>query len=211
MENIGKTEEFKAIKKVLNYFKSKDEEINNDKNLSLEEIKELKNLLNFDTNIEIHLNKILYLLIHCNSNLKYEDKIIGYDILVFKYIILKLLQKDENIFTIFGIINNNTEPNYNILPKIYSSPEIGKIKVELILDVIFGKGLNIPFQTIKVSEYLIQRKITSSKLILLLIKVRLLLWFQTYEPKSPEWCIWFFNSEIENKSEWKKLEELMEF
>ena len=53
MENIGKTEEFKAIKKVLNYFKSKDEEINNDKNLSLEEIKELKNLLNFDTNIEI--------------------------------------------------------------------------------------------------------------------------------------------------------------
>ena len=121
---------------------------------------------------------------------KHEEKINLFDQLIFKYILLKLFKNQSNIFSFHGILKNKTEPNYNILSKIYLDLE--KIKYENILNLIFGKEDEI-FKTVLFAEYLIQRKIDFKSLIINLLKTRFVMWCEIYEPKSREWYTDLFN------------------
>lgn len=153
------------------------------KTLSIENI--------FTSNITKDLTILKYLFEEEN---KTENKVTLLDFLIYRYILVKLFKDDLSIITLKNILSNSTEPNYDILSKIYfklEDPSQFKIKYENIFDLVFSKNDNPALKTIKIAEYLIQRNINFSELIQKLLRVKLIEILDEIEPKTLRWKILF--------------------
>lgn len=174
--------------------------------LGIDFMEKLKLLSNQFENVEEYYNSIntdfRFISQTFEPSLKYENKIKIFDILIYKYLLTKLFTNEMNIYTLKGILKTKTEPNYLVLSKIFSKSENGqeKIKIENILDLIFGKPTHDAMKSILISEYLLQRGTPFKMVLINLIKVKFILWLMEFEPKSISWLLDLFE-------EPKKLEE----
>lgn len=209
MSNEVKINDLRIIREVAEYFKPKVFNNQDIQSFEFSDIEYLKKIttpefaLEFRSDITDDLTTLLFI----NENVElYEDKISLYDSLIFKYLYLKVIYKDINLYTIVGILNNNKEPNYNILSKVYHGSEVEKIKVENILDLLYGKSANEPFKVIMLTEYLIQRSVIVKQFIIGLIKSSIILWCKKYEPKTQYWIKNYFNSSLSMEDQWENIE-----
>lgn len=134
----------------------------------------------------------------------YEIKKISFDILIYRYILTKLFKNQINIFSFNGILKKASEPNYNILSKIFWDSQ--KIRYGNILNLLFGKENNEQFKTVLIAEYLIQRKINFKELLLYLLIMRFVLWCEIYEPKTWKWYTELFKHNISISEQFKILD-----
>ena len=106
--------------------------------------------------------------------------------------ILDIMSESNNFncISILSLLRNKTEPNYNILQKIKFG---SKANYENIIDLVFAQD-NKPLKIIQLIEYLRQRGYSLEQFLNLAIRVRVIYWFEEFEPKTLYWINDFFNS-----------------
>lgn len=133
-----------------------------------------------------------------SKDLTFKSIISCYDICI-QMTLNKIIQtepnkKNFNCISILSLLKNKVEPNFNILPKVYSTiPKVGAIH-----DLIFGSHPT-QLKIIHLVEYFRQKEFTFEQFINHLILVKVIEFFDNYERKSSDW----YNSFIEenlNKS-----------
>lgn len=123
--------------------------------------------------------------------LKDSEAIILVDILVFNRLIEYVGKSEVQIITLFTMLKNLTEPNYDMLPKIYSS----KVKLNKIFDLLFNDDPNTVLGLFKLIEYMKQREFNMEDFLCRLIKSRCIIWSLMNEKKSVNWYISYFQTQ----------------
>ena len=147
----------------------------------------VKTFLEFPKTVEYIFSNIN--LLSTYPVLEEQKSIILIDILVFNRIIEYVGKSEIQLITLFTMLKNKSDPNYDMLPKIYAS----KVKLNKILDLLFNDDPNLVLGLFRLIEYIKQREFTLEDFLVRLIKSRCIIWTLENEKKSTEWYISFFD------------------
>ena len=142
---------------------------------------------------------------------KIDEITLWVDYLILNKTIEQFNFSEINAMTILALIRHKEEPNYNVLPKLYSN---GKFKYHKLADLVFGESIGA-VKTVNLIEYFRQWSMDIEVVILQMIKVKIIdCWFKIYEPKTIEWYIDFLRipdeEEFNFKNEIEKILNLLD-
>lgn len=143
-------------------------------------------------------------LLNTYQNLSFEESVILVDILIFNRLVEYLGKSEVQIITIFAMLKNKSEPNYDMLPKIYGP----KIKHSKILDLLFNDDSNVVLGLFRLIEYLKQRGFTIEEFLIRLIRARCIIWTLENERKSVNWYVSYFDTKSTVQETIKTIENL---
>lgn len=146
----------------------------------------IKAFLEFPKTIEYIFSNIN--LLSAYPALDEQNAAILIDMLVFNRLIEYVGKSEIQLITIFTMLKNKSEPNYDMLPKIYAS----KVKINKILDLLFNDDPNSVLGLFKLIEYMKQREFNLEDFLVRLIKSRCIIWTLENEKKSTNWYVSFF-------------------
>lgn len=143
-------------------------------------------------------------LLNTYQSLSDQDSMVLVDILVFNRIVEYLGKSEVQIITIFAMLKNKSEPNFDMLPKIYGP----KIRYSKILDLLFNDDSNVVLGLFRLIEYLKQRGFTMEQFLIKLIKSRCIIWTLENERKSANWYVSYFETDSNVSDTIKTIENL---